>query len=263
MAPSGSTTDVAARLRRASGLARSLVIYHGNPLRRIQARRHYGAFVKPGDLCFDIGAHLGDRVRAFTHLGARVVALEPQPRIMTVLRRFYGRHPAVTLVEAAAGAKPGRASLQVSQGTPTLSTLSEDWRRQVSANRRFAGARWQERVEVQVTTLDALIAAHGRPDFCKIDVEGFEAEVLAGLSRPLPALSFEVIPAAPEQAAACLERLAQLGPYRFNISLGERKRLIFDDWRDRRDLEAWLAARGPNEPSGDVYARLGDGHTIP
>ena len=175
---------------------------------------------------------------------------------MALLRRFYGRHPAVTLIEAAVGAEAGRASLQVSQANPTLSTLSEAWRREVAASPRFAGARWQERVEVEVTTLDALIAAHGRPDFCKIDVEGFEPEVLAGLSQPLPVLSFEVIPAVPEQALACLERLAALGTYRFNVSLGERKRLNFPEWRDRAALEAWLSSRRPEDPSGDVYARL-------
>ena len=226
-------------------------------LRRIQARRHYAAFVKPGDLCFDVGAHLGDRVRAFTQLGARVVALEPQPRIMAMLRRIHGRHPAVTLIEAAVGAEAGQAILQVSQANPTLSTLSDQWRRQVAASPRFAGARWQEQVAVPVTTLDALIAAYGRPDFCKIDVEGFEAEVLAGLSQPLPALSFEVIPVARDQAFACLERLATLGPYRFNVSLGERKHLIFPEWQTREALARWLESRGPEDPSGDVYARLG------
>ena len=119
MVASGSSTEIRARLRRAAGLARSLAIYHGNPLRRIQSRRHYAAFVKPGDLCFDIGAHLGDRVRAFTQLGARVVALEPQPHVMALLRRFYGRHPAVTLIEAAVGAEAGQATLHVSQATPS------------------------------------------------------------------------------------------------------------------------------------------------
>ena len=44
---------------------------------------------------------------------------------------------------------------------------------------------------VPVTTLDALIERHGVPSFVKVDAEGFEEEVLQGLSRSIKALSFE------------------------------------------------------------------------
>ena len=38
----------------------------------------YGVFLLPGDLCFDIGANLGNRTRCFRHLGCEVVSVEPQ-----------------------------------------------------------------------------------------------------------------------------------------------------------------------------------------
>ena len=79
-----------------------------------------------------------------------------------------------------------------------------------------------------MTTLDALIATHGEPAFCKIDVEGFEAEVLAGLTRPVRALSFEYLPMAHDAALAVLERVGgagflplQLLPHR-DHDVGER-----------------------------------------
>src|SRR5271169_2063381 len=93
-------------LRRSYGVARSLAIYRGQIWKRRHARALYGAFIARGDVCFDIGAHLGDRTGYFLSLGARVVAVEPQPLLMAVLRRLYGRHPRVTLVEAAVGASP-------------------------------------------------------------------------------------------------------------------------------------------------------------
>src|SRR5713226_3688386 len=94
-------------LRRAYGLARSVLIYRANLLKRQRARVFYRRFVRAGDLCFDIGAHLGDRAAHFLSLGARVVAVEPQPLLMKALKRRFGGDPRVTLVAAALGAAPG------------------------------------------------------------------------------------------------------------------------------------------------------------
>ena len=118
------------------------------------------------------------------------------------------------------------------------------------------GVAWQDRGEVAVTTLDELIARHGRPRFCKLDVEGFEAEVLRGLSAPIPALSLEYLPAAIGVALEAVERLAGLGAYRFNLTEGERMRWLWPEWRGAEATLAWLAGRQRGARSGDVWARL-------
>jgi len=244
-----------AALGRGIGIARSIAIYHGQPWKRRRARALYGQFVGPGDLCFDIGAHVGDRVGYFLGLGARVVAVEPQPAAMAVLRRLYGRNPRVTLVEAAAGAAPGEAMLHLDPANPTVATLSESWARTVGRSAAFAGVRWRRHIAVAVTTLDVLIERHGLPAFAKIDVEGHEVAVLEGLTRPLPALSVEYVTAALPAALAALDRLQALGPYGFNRSEGESLRLLHDRWRTAAEMASELQCLGVDAGSGDLYAR--------
>jgi FkbM family methyltransferase len=243
-------------LRRGYGMARSLAIYRGQVWKRRRGRALYAAFIKPGDLCFDIGAHVGDRTGYFLALGARVVAVEPQPAPMALLDRWYGREPRVTLVEAAVGATPGRAVLRIDPANPTVASLSETWMRQVGTSRGFASVRWRERRPVEVTTLDALIAEHGFPAFTKIDVEGSEADVLAGLSRPLPALSVEYVTAALDGALTVLDRLQALGSYAFNRSGGESLRLLHQRWRSATEMAEELCQIPVEADSGDLYARL-------
>lgn len=170
------------------------------------------------------------------------------------MRRFYGRHPQVALLPQAVGAAEGTAALYTSQRTPTVSTLSASWMELVGQDRSFADVVWETAVPVPVTTLDKLIEQYGRPAFTKIDVEGYELEVLQGLSQPLPALSFEYIAAVREMALSCLERLKQLGAYEFNYSTGESYKLVLPAWIDASGMADVL--RQLEEGSGDVYGRL-------
>ena len=107
-----------------------------------------------------------------------------------------------------------------------------------------------------MTTLDALIATYGEPAFCKIDVEGFERKVLAGLSRPLRALSFEYLPAAHGEALDALAQVEALGDYRYNYSPIETMRWASESWLDGSELRQLLERFRPSGRSGDVYARL-------
>ncbi|HRF44692.1 MAG TPA: FkbM family methyltransferase [Candidatus Competibacteraceae bacterium] len=244
------------RFERGVGLLRSVLMYHGIPFRRRRLTRFYAQFIGPGDLCFDIGAHVGSRLRAWTPLGARIVAVEPQPDCMALLRCWFGHQAPVTLVEQAVGAAPGVAELRVSPRTPTVTTLSSSWIAAVQQERGFAGVRWDAPVPVTVTTLDELIACYGIPAFCKIDVEGYEQEVLQGLSQPVPALSFEYLPACLDTARACVTLLTALGPYVFNWSVGETQCLRSADWLTAADLLEKLDIQARMGRSGDIYARL-------
>jgi FkbM family methyltransferase len=245
-----------AALVRAAGFGRSLLIYYGQPWRSTALRGHYASLIEPGDLVFDIGAHVGNHSRALAGLGARVMAIEPQPGFARWLRWLFRGEARVAVLETAIGARAGSASLYPSLRTPTVATLSPDWIASVRGARSFARVRWQAPLVVPVTTLDALIEQHGMPRFCKLDVEGYEAEILRGLSRPIALLSFEYVPAAIEIACEAVGRLAALGHYRFNATIGERRTFCWQTWQEPAAILGWLRARRPDERSGDVYARL-------
>lgn len=241
-------------LRTTVGVLRSLCIYHGHPARARAMDRLYSQFIRPGDLVFDVGAHVGDRISAFRRLGARVVAVEPQPALQRTLRMLFGRDRDVALVPAAVGRTPGRGELWLNLDNPTISTLSADF---IAASRGAAGwegEAWPGSVEVPVTTLDALIEAHGQPTFIKLDIEGFEAEALAGLFRPVPALSFEFTTIQRSVALTCLDRCRTLGYGRFNAALGESQAL--GEWRSAEAMAGWLSGLPDAANSGDVYACL-------
>ena len=238
------------------GLVRSLVVYW-RPGRQRGLRRLYAHFVREGDVVFDVGAHLGDRSVAFAALGARVVALEPQPRIARWLRRIVKRNERIEVRAEAVGARAGIEHLSVSRRTPTVSTMSDSWRARVTRDHPgFRAVRWDDSVEVPVVTLDSLIESYGTPSFCKIDVEGYEAEVLSGLSQPLPALSLEFVRGQLDVAATCVRRLRGLGRYAFNVVLGEGRDFLFEDWRSAEETLTWLEAGAGSVSSGDIYAVL-------
>ena len=238
------------------GLLRSLVIYW-RPGRQKGLRRLYSTLVNPGDLVFDVGAHLGDRSVAFAALGARVVALEPQPQVVPLLRRLVGRNDRIIVRAEAVGRAVGTARLAISMRTPTVSTLADTWRKKLpQANFGFRRVRWEGAAEVSVITLDALIEIYGLPRFCKIDVEGYEAEVLAGLSHPIPGVAVEFVSGGLEVAVACIHRLDELGRYEFNAIAGESRGFVFDDWVRSKGIANWLDQGAGGALSGDIYARL-------
>jgi FkbM family methyltransferase len=244
------------RAERWFGLARSLIIYW-RPGRQRGLRGLYRPFIGAGDLAFDVGAHLGDRTMAFQKLGARVVALEPQPTVRRWLKLLVGRSGAVSVRPEAVGRAVGTARLALSHRTPSMSTLAEDWPTKLSErNPQFSGVRWDNSVTVPVTTLDALIEQYGLPRFCKIDVEGYEAEVLAGLSHRIPALSIEFMIGALDVAVACVRRLEALGEYEFNVVQGEERSFMSKQWLTADEIVAKLRGGGWRVSSGDVYAQL-------
>ena len=238
----------------AKGIGRSLRLYHRGAERIARMDALHATVLPPGGLAFDIGAHVGDRVSSFRRLGARVVAVEPQPAAVRALRLIHGRDPGVRLVPAAVGAAPGRVRLRINTANPTVTTTSAAFVAAADGAAGWEGQVWDAGVDVPVVTLDRLIAEAGVPDFVKIDVEGAEDAVLAGLSHPVPALSFEMTTIRRGVALACIDRLERLGRCRYALALGESHDP--GPWEDAVAMARRIEALPHEANSGDVHARL-------
>jgi len=243
-------------LKQKLGILRSVAIYYWKPFNRRRLMRFYKQFIQPGDLCFDLGAHLGNRTEAWHYLGAIVVAVEPQPLCMAYMQKRLGKHKNIFFVEKAVGDKERHATMYINQLSPTISTLADEAWRQTIANDATYECVWEETITVEVTTLDALITTYGVPAFCKLDIENYEAEALKGLSQAIPAVSVEFYPKTTQRAIECIELLENLGKYEYNWSYGESQKMNETQWLTASRMKDIFAHYKPDDPYGDFYARL-------
>ena len=222
-------------------------------MERPRMRAFYGAIVGHGDLVFDIGAAEGFHAKVLAELGARVICVEPQPYCLRVLERRFAGHPRVTIVPVGVGGETGEAILHVSRGDPEISTFGiEKWQ-----SGRFAGYCWEDQVTVPMVTLDQLIDDHGLPALAKIDVEGTELQVLSGLSRALPWISFEFTREFLDDTRRCLEHIASHGSIVCNATLFRRWQPMLTQWVTPEVLLERLDTESGDALYGDIHARPG------
>ena len=233
-----------------------------NFINRQKFLKFYSRFIKKDSLCFDIGANLGSRTETMLKLGARVVAVEPQDSCMEKLKKKFGENNRVSLVQKAVGEDKGKEKLLLSD-IHTISSMSEDWIKSLKSSDMFfvssSAFEWQESVEVNVITLDQLIEEYGMPDFCKIDVEGYEFKVLKGLSQPIYMISFEFTPTDRfiSLAIDIVDHLASIGSVEFNYTFGESVIFGLKDWVGPEEIIKMLPGL-PHKTAvcGDIYARF-------
>jgi len=216
----------------------------------------YRQFVKSDDLCFDIGANYGNRIEAFLRLGARVVAVEPQDDVMHYLRLKYRHESRVNLIHAGLDSSEGERIMYVCETTRGASSMSEEL---VEVQKvKHPNLQYKHILKVPVTTMDRLVGVYGVPEFCKIDVEGFEYNVLRGLTQPIPLLSFEYTPERIQPALDCIDYLTRLGQYEYNYSSEETMVLGGSEWLRAEDMPGFVrdVIVQRDGSFGDIYARL-------
>ncbi len=213
--------------------------------------RFYKSLLPTSALCFDVGANIGEKSEAMLKAGAHVVAFEPSPEALPELKARCGKRKNWTLVNTAVGSEGSIATLHATRDSGK-SSLDRNW--QKTAN--IVGT-----YQVPVVTLDAAIKAFGNPFYCKIDVEGWELEVLKGLSQPIPLISFEfhLNEQGIARTVSCLERLLDWGTSYINITPAESASFYLTEWKSLEQFLEWfpddLKQRLPRYPYGDIFIK--------
>lgn len=217
--------------------------------------------ITPGELVFDVGANIGKKTELYLACGARVVCFEPQKQCCTVLKNKFKNNHNVVVEELGLSSSDGEAVLFMCDQADTIASCSADW---VSKG-RFAerSFQWKKRVTIKTATLDQMIQKYGIPCFCKIDVEGFEFNVISGLSKPIPCISFECNSEMMESTENCINRLAELGYNKFNFAIGERGFFAFQGWLPKGEFISAIKNLAAQKDKwediwglwGDVYAQ--------
>jgi FkbM family methyltransferase len=215
----------------------------------------YKNLIDKNSICFDVGANIGNRSDIFMKLCSKVVAIEPQKKCFEILQKKYGKKSNIILINKALGEKEGEAEIMISEAT-TVSSISKDWIQSVKYSGRFSDIVWQKGYIVPVVTLDSLILTYGLPNFCKIDVEGFEYQVLSGLSKPIKIISFEFTPEMIDSTISCINHLSGIGNYKYNYSLGESMKFELSEYVSESEIKNILSRFKDNTIFGDVYAKI-------
>ena len=204
-----------------------------------------------GDLFFDIGAHLGSKSNQFLNKKLKTVMVEPLPQCIKQLKVKFKDKKDVEILQKAVGKNIGTMTLEINSKMPTISTMAKHWKKG-----RFSNEKWDQKILVEVITLDQLIKIYGKPDYIKIDVEGFELEVLLGLTQKVGIISFEFTSEFFEQIINCLSHLKKIGYNQFNFSIGERRK-FFSEWSESDILIKKLKNEIINDKMlwGDIYCK--------
>jgi FkbM family methyltransferase len=221
-------------------------------------RDFYSQFlVSNKDIYFDVGANYGNRIEPIIDQKIKIIAVEPQLQCIKFLRRKYGNK--ITIIPKGLGKVEETKTIYISNAH-TLSSFSNQWIEATKESGRFSQYNWDIEQEIEMTTLDILINKYGKPKFIKIDVEGFEFEVLQGLSKPIDFLSFEyTIPERKNSIIECIDRIIEISNknrVQFNYSIGESMEWALNEWVSPQRMKEEIGLdRFIKSGFGDIYSK--------
>lgn len=220
-------------------------------LRRYRQKRFFSRLIQKGHLCFDIGANVGVKSELLLSTGAKVIIVEPQQKCCEILHSKFDNNDQAIIDHSAIGTTNTTEELMVSNESQ-ISTFSKTFIEAYSYQKEF---NWNAREVVKMQTMDSLIEQHGIPHFCKIDVEGYEIEVLRGLSHKIPLISFEFNYPLKHLTIECIEVLEKFEPIVYNYVAYEKPSFALKKWVNSAEIKEIINKISPEIKTGDIYLK--------
>lgn len=215
----------------------------------------YSGFIFQGMKIIDVGVNVGSYSQAFLSMGAKVIGLEPQKYCQQILSKRFKNESRFKLIPSASGASLSVGEIHKTH-SHTIASMNADWIDSVKKSDRFKGENWNTKERISITTLDQVIKENFIPDYIKIDVEGFEKEVLKGLNQPVNFISFEItLPEMTKQAIDCIEEVDRLGNYVYVIP--EQVLSKINTWYSKKEILEQLQGLGAGtaKVSSDIFCK--------
>jgi FkbM family methyltransferase len=214
--------------------------------------------LKDGYLVFDVGCNIGEKANYYLQLNTKVVGFEPQPKcVNALLKRFKDNDNIV--IEPIGLDKEKGVSVIYEASHDTISSMSLDFINTVKKE-RFSGYNWGEKIDINIDTLDNMILKHGKPNYIKIDVEGYELNVLQGLTTPIDIISVEFTPELCQSSVDCVNYIESInGECVYNYGYREDLDFKFDTWLNKQDLLSYIeSVKDFSFEFGDIYVKIKD-----
>jgi len=133
-------------------------------------------------LYFDIGANSGeytDMLINTVDYYNSIICVEANPYIIEKLKNRFIGNSKVKVLNKAVSSEVGKVDFYVCTNCDVISTCDTDW----ISNSRFSGNTSWVKVEVETISIDDMVLTYGIPEHIKIDVEGYELNVIKGMTK--------------------------------------------------------------------------------
>ncbi len=219
----------------------------------LKMKSFFRQFINRGDLVFDVGADGGRFTLNFFNIGAKVISIEPQRKMLKRLYEKFSKSKKIIIKGKALGEKKGTGTIYICDEADGIATLSDKWRNKGRFSKKYE---WNKTKQIRISTLDQLINQYGLPKFCKIDVEGYEFNVLKGLTKKIPIISIEFTKEFLNDTEKCLNYLRGLGNLKLNYIVGEDFSFKLPKWTPQKKFLEILNQEQDDLAWGDIYIKI-------